>query len=87
MPIIKSLRLHSVLFYSSLYHPFTSAPCLTELNLLGFGELALPLSQLAKVLRDSKKLKTNLSQLQNVEELRMGQIDVLPYPWINVTQS
>ena len=88
MPIVKSLRLRLVSFYSShlrLYHP---VPCLTELNLFAwFGELVLPWSQLKKVeisptaelhFIGGKKLETILSQLQNVEELRIGSFDVLP---------
>jgi hypothetical protein len=88
MPIIKSLRLHakSILVRISkfeLYHAFTAAPRLTELELLGrFGGLVFPWSQLTKVkifstdgdYVESRKLETILSQLQNVEELRMGKV-------------
>ena len=85
MPIVKSLRLRAVLLYAPyfrLYNPFTS---LTELDLLGsFGALTFTWSQLTKVkisLSDDqfigiKMLETFLSRLQNVEELRVGQVDV-----------
>ena len=88
MPTIKSLRLHAKSIDASnfeFYHPFTAAPRLTELELLGwFGGLVFPWSQLTKVKIsltdgdpiDSIKLETILSQLQNVEELRVGKLDV-----------
>jgi hypothetical protein len=88
MPIIKSLRLHAKSIYASnfeSYQVFTAAPRLTELELLGwFGELVFPWSQLTKVRIsltngypiDSIQLETIFSQLQNVEELRMGKVAV-----------
>ena len=91
MPIVKSLKLHvELMIYSSyleLYNPFTSAPRLTEVDLLGwFGGSAFPWSQLTKVkisLIDGeplrcRKLEMILSHLQNVEELRMSKIEVRP---------
>ena len=91
LPIVKSLKLHAVLTYSSylllmLYNPFTSAPRLTEVDLLGrFVGLAFPWSQLTKVkisfldhgvpLRCTM-LEAILSQLQNVEEIRVGNVNV-----------
>ncbi|KAF8336232.1 hypothetical protein F5887DRAFT_1161416 [Amanita rubescens] len=81
MPIVKSLRLHEALIHSSyfeLYHPFTSAPRLVELDIRWSEGWVFPWLQLTKVkikgyIR-SKELKTILPQLQNVEELRVGQV-------------
>ncbi|KAF8336231.1 hypothetical protein F5887DRAFT_1161415 [Amanita rubescens] len=81
MPIIKSLGLHADVYapHFDLYHSFTALPRLVELDI--FGRLreswVFPWSQLTKVnisvtYGDSKKLGTILSQLRNVEELRMG---------------
>ncbi|KAF8335106.1 hypothetical protein F5887DRAFT_1253490, partial [Amanita rubescens] len=83
MPILKSLRLHEALIYSSyfeLYHQFTSAPRLVELDLRWSERWVFPWLQLTKVkikkYIHSKELKTILPQLQNVEELRVGQVIV-----------
>ncbi|KAF8335114.1 hypothetical protein F5887DRAFT_624963, partial [Amanita rubescens] len=80
MPILKSLRLHEALIHSSyfeLYHPFTSAPRLVELDLRWSERWVFPWLQLTKVKINgyirSRELGAILSQLQNVEELRVGQ--------------
>ncbi|KAF8336225.1 hypothetical protein F5887DRAFT_577916 [Amanita rubescens] len=76
-PILKSLRICGD-SGSGLYHPFTAPPRLTELDLFGWG-WAFPWSQLTKLKISTyrepahgKTLETILSQLQNVEELRVG---------------
>ncbi|KAF8340943.1 hypothetical protein F5887DRAFT_1284229 [Amanita rubescens] len=91
MPIVESLWIwverHGLADFQ-LCNPFTAAPCLTELELPGWlGEwvLKFPWSQLTKVkipttnfgdVIDNNNLETILSQLRNVEELRMDKMSI-----------
>ena len=89
MPIVKSLKLHTHISYDSHFqfcHPFnTTAPRLVKLHLSGWLEKwVFPWSQLTKVqmpVANSdlhvERLEIVLSQLQNVEELRMSRVAVL----------
>ena len=73
--------------YFELCHPFTVAPRLVELDLPDWlGGWVFPWSQLTKVnipvtdegFVHSKKFEAIVSQLQTVEELRVGQIAFWP---------
>ena len=88
MPIVKSLKFQVIRINDShfpLCHPFTIAPRLVDLYILGWLRgWEFPWSQLTKVqipmanrdIINNKTLETVLSQLKNVEELRTSSVYV-----------